>query len=96
MVKYIEISLETHNLEDPYYTYYKDKIFYTNENLSDQQIKDILNSIKPKQFEDTENFSCGEMEINDRDLIKTLKQHKIYPLNINVTHCYNIEEEDNY
>lgn len=95
-MKFIEISLETHNLEDPYYTYYKDKIFYTNEDLSNDDIKNILNSIKPKQFEDTDNFGCGEMEIDDVHLIQTLSKYKIYPLSIDVMYCYDIEEEDNY
>lgn len=95
-MKFIEIGIETHNIEDPYYTYYVDRMFYTNEDLTDKEIKDILNSIKPKQFEDTDNFSCGELEISKNDLIKKLSAYKIYPLNIDVKHCYDIDEEDNY
>ena len=95
-MKFIEISLETHNPDDSYYKYYIDKIFYTEENLSDQEIKDILNSIVPKQFEDTDNFSCGELETDKNDLIEKLSAYKIYPLKIDVSHYYDIDEEDNY
>lgn len=95
-MKIIEIGIETHNTEDPYYTHYIDRVFYTNENLTNKEIKDILNSIKPKQFKDTDNFGCGELEIDKNYLIESLSAYKIYPLNIDVRHCYDIDEEDNY
>lgn len=91
-MKFIEISLETHNTEDSYYKFYKDYIFYTLKDYTDTEIKDILKSIKPKQFEDTVNFSCGELEIDKNYIIEKLASYGIYPLQIDVSHYYDIEE----
>lgn len=91
-MKFIEISLETHNTEDSYYKFYKDYTFYTLKDYTDKEIKDILNSIKPKQFEDTVNFSYGKLEIDRNYIIEKLASYEIYPLQIDVSHYYDIEE----
>lgn len=93
MIKFINVSVETHNIEDPYYTHYKDIQFYTNERHSDEAIKVILEGIKPKQYEDKENYSCGEIEIDVNHLIEELSKYRIYPLEFSVEHYYDLEED---
>lgn len=93
MIKFINVSVETHNKQDPYYREYKNIPFYTHEKYSDEGIKAILESIKPKQFEDKGEFDYGELEIDTKYLIEELSKYRIYPLEFNLKHYYDLEEE---
>lgn len=93
MIKFINVSVETHNSEDPFYKQYKHIPFYTHERYSDEGIKAILEGIKPKQYEDKENYSCGELEIDINHLIEELSKYRIYPLKFSVEHYYDLEED---
>lgn len=95
-MKFINIGIETHNIEDPYYKYYINKTFYTKRNLNYTQIQNILKSITPVQYEDKKLFSCGELEIDTNDLFAKLAEHEIYPVSIDIEHYYDIDEEDGY
>lgn len=93
MVKFIRVSIETHNTEDPYYTDLNDIILYTEEDYSDRAIENILENVNIKRYEDTTVFSYGETEIDRNDLINQLSKYKIFLLKINVEKTYYLEED---
>lgn len=93
MVKFIKVSVETHNTDDPYYTNFKDIILYTEKDYSDKDIENILESINIKRYEDTTIFSYGETEIDLNDLINQLSEYKIFLLKFNIEKAYYLEED---
>lgn len=94
-MKVIKIVIEKHNVEDYYYKEYVNKFFVTKIQDVDK-IKEILNSIKTKEYVDVENFcsTLGVKEIDYKDLVEQLKEKCIFPLEVDVSHDYYLSEEE--
>lgn len=94
MKRIIQLDIERHNTEDCYYKDYTTKLFYTEESLTDVELKELLESIyaKFKYYEDETN--CSSTEINLVHMYKLLEELKVYPFKPDLTHTYELPEEE--
>lgn len=94
-MKIISIDIESHNREDSYYTQYNRYMFMTYER-SDEEIKEILNNIKPVYSLDM-NSNCSDVyEIDFEDLKEQLIKHDIRAITSDLDYTFELEDEYKY
>lgn len=94
-MKIISIDIESHNREDSYYTQYNRYMFMTYER-SDEEIREILNNIKPSYRLD-ENSNCIDVyEIDIDNLKQQLCEYSIRLITSDINHTLDLEDEFKY
>lgn len=94
-MKIISIDIESHNKEDAYYTQYNRYMFVTYER-SDEEIKEILNNIKPIYYLDM-NSNCSDVyDIDFEDLQEQLIKYDIRLITSDLDYTFELEDEYKY
>lgn len=91
-MNFIEIMIETHPVDDTYYTSHRKHIFFTHNNYSHEEIANIMKSIKQKYYTN-DDCGYGETEIDMSDLRNQLSEFGIYELIPVERYYFDIEED---
>jgi hypothetical protein len=91
MRTYIEVCVQTHPVEDKYFTSYRNYIFMTDKNYSHKELVDIMKNTNQKYTTDRD-WDCQEIDFTD--LSHKLAKYEIYQVIPFERYYFDLEEQD--
>jgi len=90
-MQYIEICVQTHPVEDKFYTSYISHIFYTNKKYSHNELVQIMKNINQKCIDDPD-WCCREIDF--KNFCNQLSEFEIYQLIPVERYYFDTDEEE--